>query len=59
MGELKELGVVDFKVDEVVELKGLYFKICLVDGFTGKVGLKQISPAEAQSLGVVVGDSKK
>ncbi|MFT5207604.1 MAG: hypothetical protein ACI9CF_001360 [Candidatus Omnitrophota bacterium] len=44
------MDVVDFEVGEVVELKGLFFKICLVDGFTGKVGLKQISPEEAKCL---------
>ena len=30
----------DFKIDEVVEIKGFSFKIVLVDSFTGKVGLK-------------------
>lgn len=39
-----------FKIDEVVEIKGFLFKIVLVDAFTGKIGLKQISPEEAKLL---------
>jgi hypothetical protein len=42
-----------FQIDEVVEIKGFLFKIVLVDAFTGKIGLKQVSPAEAKSLKVI------
>ena len=40
----------DFVLDEVVELKGFLFKIVLIDAFTGKIGLKQISKEEAELL---------
>ena len=40
----------DFVLDELVELKGFLFKIVLIDAFTGKIGLKQISKEEAELL---------
>lgn len=40
----------DFKIDEVVELKGHFFKIVLIDAFAGKIALKWISKQEAQQL---------
>lgn len=40
----------DFKIDEVVELKGHFFKVVLVDAFAGKVALKWISRQEAEQL---------
>ena len=43
-------GEMGFEIDEVVVLKGHYFKVCLVDAFTGKLGLKFISKQEAESL---------
>ena len=40
----------EFRLDEVVELKGYFFKIVLIDGYTGKIGLKCITPEEAKFL---------
>lgn len=40
----------EFNVDEVVRLKGQCFKIVLVDGYTGKIAMKWISPEEASRL---------
>lgn len=40
----------NFKLDEVIELKGYLFKVVLIDALTGKIALKQISPAEAGEL---------
>jgi len=40
----------NFKLDEVLEIKGFLFKIVLIDAFTGKIGLKQVSENEAQRL---------
>lgn len=39
-----------FVLNEVVRLKGYYFKIVLIDGFTGKIGLKCITAEEAEKL---------
>ena len=47
----------DFKLDEVVRLKGHYFKIVLIDGFTGKIAMKWISADEARLLGAPAPDS--
>ncbi len=44
-----------FEIDEVVQLKGHYFKVCLIDAFTRKLGLKYISEKEAQSLETLQG----
>ena len=41
----------DFNLDEVVRLKGHYFKVVLIDGFAGKLALKWISVDEARILG--------
>ena len=38
---------VSFEVNEVLELKGWFFKIVLVDAFTNKICLKRISDKEA------------
>ncbi|OGW78360.1 MAG: hypothetical protein A2Z83_03850 [Omnitrophica bacterium GWA2_52_8] len=46
----KANGEDDFFIDEVVTLKGFLFKVVLIDAFTGKLGLKQISPKEAEIL---------
>jgi len=40
----------EFKINEVVELKGFLFKVVLIDAFCGKLALKQIAPAEAGEL---------
>ena len=40
----------EFRLDEVVELKGHFFKIVLIDGYTGKIGLKWITAEEAKWL---------
>ena len=40
----------NFEIDEVIELKGHNFKVCLIDPFTGKLGLKFISKDEARIL---------
>lgn len=40
----------DFKIDEVVELKGHFFKVVLIDAFAGKIALKWISKQEAKQL---------
>jgi hemerythrin-like domain-containing protein len=40
----------NFEIDEVIELKGHNFKVCLIDPFTGKLGLKFISKEEAKNL---------
>lgn len=39
-----------FNLDEVVRLKGHHFKIVLVDGYTGKIAMKWITPEEAAIL---------
>ena len=52
-----EEKIVNFEIDEVLKLKGLYFKVVLVDAFTGKLGLKRISKDEAAAL--ERGSSKK
>ena len=39
--------LVTFEVDEVLNLKGWFFKIVLVDAFTNKICLKRISKEEA------------
>lgn len=39
---------VSFEVNEVLELKGWFFKIVLVDPFTNKICLKRISEREAR-----------
>jgi len=39
-----------FDVDEIVEIKGLVFKVCLVDAGTRKMCLKQIFREEAKGL---------
>lgn len=41
---------VTFEVDEVLEIKGWFFKIVLVDAFTNKICMKRISPASDQHL---------
>jgi hypothetical protein len=41
---------VDFKVDEVLEIKGWLFKVTVVDAFTNKLCLKRISEREAAQL---------
>ncbi|MBI3315978.1 MAG: hypothetical protein HYZ87_03280 [Candidatus Omnitrophica bacterium] len=38
---------VSFEVGEVLELKGWFFKIVLVDAFTNKICLKRVSKEEA------------
>lgn len=40
----------EFNLDEVVRLKGHHFKIVLVDGYTGKIAMKWITPEEAEVL---------
>ena len=47
--DLKNLTV-NFDIDEVLEIKGLYFKVVLIDAFTGALGLKRISKEEAGLL---------
>jgi hypothetical protein len=44
------VNVVEFNLDEVIRLKGHCFKIVLVDGYTGKIGLKWITHEEAAVL---------
>ena len=39
---------VSFEVDEVIQLKGWFFKIVLIDAFTNKICMKRISEKEAQ-----------
>jgi len=39
-----------FDVDEVLTIKGLNFKVIFTDGFTGTIGLKYITEAEAKIL---------
>ena len=45
-----EEKTINFQIDEVLQIKGLYFKIVLIDVFTGKLGLKRISKEEALFL---------
>ena len=45
-----KISTVNFNIDEVLEIKGLYFKVVLIDGFTGALGLKRISEEEANLL---------
>jgi hypothetical protein len=40
----------EFFLDEVFELKGHFFKIVLIDGYTGKIAMKCITPEEAEFL---------
>lgn len=40
----------DFKLDEVIRLKGHCFKVVLIDGFAAKLALKWISFEEARLL---------
>lgn len=40
---------IDFKLDEIVRLKGCLFKIVLIDWFTGKIGLKLASKEETDA----------
>ena len=40
----------EFILNEVVQIKGYYFKIVLIDGYTGKIALKCITPEEAKML---------
>ena len=40
----------EFNLDDVIRLKGHHFKIVLVDGYTGKIGLKWITAEEAAHL---------
>jgi len=40
----------DFKINEVIELKGHYFKVVLIDAFTGKIAFKWIDKREAEYL---------
>lgn len=47
---MSEQTKANFKLDEVIELKGYLFKVVLIDAITGKIALKQISPAEAKIL---------
>jgi len=49
MKSLKEKKA-DFENDEVLKIKGFLFKIVLIDAFTGKIALKQISEQEAAYL---------
>lgn len=39
---------VSFEIGEVLQLKGWYFKIVLVDAFTNKICMKRISEKEAK-----------
>lgn len=39
---------VSFEIDEVLQIKGWYFKIVLVDAFTNKICMKRISEKEAK-----------
>lgn len=41
---------VDFQVDEVLEIKGWFFKVTVVDAFTNKLCLKRVSEKEAAQL---------
>jgi len=45
-----EAQSINFEVDEVLKIKGMFFKVVLFDAFTSKVALKMISPDEAQHL---------
>ncbi|MBP9733224.1 MAG: hypothetical protein KBD07_02470 [Candidatus Omnitrophica bacterium] len=40
----------EFNLDEVIRLKGHHFKIVLIDGYTGKIAMKWITPEEAAIL---------
>jgi hypothetical protein len=42
------MGEVSFEVGEVLEIKGWFFKIVLVDPFTSKICLKKVSDLEAR-----------
>jgi hypothetical protein len=46
----KQKNPPDFEIDEVVEVKGVLFKVVLIDYFTDKIGLKCISKEEAVQL---------
>ena len=48
MAEQKKLP--DFEIDEVIKVKGILFKVVLIDYFTDKIGLKCISKEEAVQL---------
>jgi len=45
-----EAQSINFQVDEVIKIKGMFFKVVLFDAFTSKVALKMISPDEAKYL---------
>ncbi len=49
-GKASAANVAEFNLDEVIRLKGHCFKIVLVDGYTGKIGLKWIAGEEAAAL---------
>jgi hypothetical protein len=49
-GKASAANVAEFNLDEVILLKGHCFKIVLVDGYTGKIGLKWITAEEAGTL---------
>jgi hypothetical protein len=40
----------EFEINEVLKIKNFLFKVVLVDAFTGKIALKQISDKEAVML---------
>jgi bifunctional DNA-binding transcriptional regulator/antitoxin component of YhaV-PrlF toxin-antitoxin module len=40
----------DFEIEEVLDIKGFQFKVVLIDAFTGKIVLKQVSPKEVEQL---------
>lgn len=40
---------IDFVLDEIVKIKGCFFKIVLIDWFTGKIGLKLASKEECEA----------
>ena len=45
-----EAQSVNFEIDEVLKIKGMFFKVVLFDAFASKIALKMISPDEAQHL---------
>ena len=54
MKQTKKMSVrnitVNFEIDEILEIKGLLFKVVLVDAFTDKIALRRITAEEAKDL---------
>jgi|TARA_B100000315_G_C14438557_1_gene523620 hypothetical protein len=48
--ETSKTEQIQFAIDEVLRIKGVTFKVVLIDACTGKLALKQISEEEAQLL---------